>query len=298
MTRKNKNTTVRRRAIVETDDNIFVRSRTIRSQDLTADKKDHALLLKRQIEKKRQSRRRKVLAIVVGVLALFVLATLVMSQFIFSINSVHYNDTLAATNPVESKYIETANEYLAVHPPSRFSFSLREDVFSGFMSQQHPEILSANIAIRPFMPAELVVTLRRPVAVWETAAGSKYVDASGVSFTNNPMVEPIVTIKDESGLDVDSSAVTSSRFLNFVGQIIAGVNSDGTLRVESITIPLGAIRYIELRLVGYPYPIKTQIDREVTSQVSDIVNMVKYLSEKGITPNYVDVRVEHKGYYR
>ncbi|GHU08807.1 hypothetical protein FACS189431_5750 [Alphaproteobacteria bacterium] len=280
-------TPARRRARADNDDNAFVRSRTISSYDIAEDSQKRATQLERKEQKKRLSRRRKVLAGVVVLIVLLVACGLVASQYVFNINS-----------SAPGKYIEIADNYLASHPASRFSFFLRQDDFSAYMTEQAPEVAAATLDVRPFMGGELSLAFRQPVAVWQTPSSREYVDANGVVFSNNAAVEPTVVIKDESGLDVDGAAVTSGRFLNFIGQVIAGVDNGSIGKVESVSIPLGAIRYVELRLVGSSYPIKIQIDREPSSQVGDIVNMVKYLGAHGLTPSYVDVRVENKGYWK
>jgi len=67
---------------------------------------------------------------------------------------------------------------------------------------------------------------------------------------------------------------------------------------QKVVIPPRALRYVDLYLSGVSYPFKAQIDRNPANQVLDIINMKKYLDEKNITPSYVDVRVEGKGYWR
>lgn len=298
MSRKNKSKVIRRRAQAGADDNTFVRSRTIRNQDLITDKKNRARELERQTEKKRKNRRRKVSVVLIGLLVLLLLAVFAASQFIYSIGNIHFHDSLVKTDVDEDNYTDSVNEYLAAYPSSRFGFLLHRDAFSDFMIKQHPEILAVDVMLNPFRSADVNIILRQPVAVWQTADGSKYVDKSGVTFYRNWLAEPSVVIKDESSLDVDGSTVTSSRFLSFVGQIISGVNDSGVGKAESVVIPLGAIRYVELRLINHVYPIKIQIDRDIASQVGDITSIVKYLDDKKIVPSYVDVRVEHKGYYK
>ena len=161
----------------------------------------------------------------------------------------------------ENHYANLANDYFAAHPASRLSFFLAQESFSNYMTEVAPELSDTHITVWPFIGADLDLTFRQPVAVWETPSGSEYVDAMGLIFSKNVLADPGVFIKDESGLDIDGSAVASARFLNFVGQIIAGVNDSGVGKVESVSIPLGAIRYIEFRLMDHPYVIKAQIGR-------------------------------------
>ena len=291
---------VRRRANIDDGTNNFVRSRTIKSPELAANQNKREAQLERAKQKKRHNRRRRLMASTVGVVVVLMLAAFMASQYVLGIGFVNYSGSSPiGDNPNQDSYIESADEYLMNHIASRFSLFIRDDDFSSYMVKNHPEVASASIKQRPFMDAGLEIVLREPVAVWESASGREYVDANGVIFASSVMSEPGVIIKDESGLNVDGAAVASSRFLNFVGQLISRINDDGRAgKVESVSIPLSAIRYIELRLSGRPYPIKAHIDRDIDSQADDIINTVRFLDQRNLTPGYVDVRVKNKAYYK
>jgi len=299
MVKRNKLKTVRRRADTsEFGDNNYSRSRTIRNENLLMNQDRHRARLERKAQKKLKNRRRKQLVSTVIILILLALSAVVVSQYAFSIDSINYSKP-PVSDTEDDKYITSAGEYLAANPASRFSFLLRGEMFTQFMTNRHPEVAEASIKTRPFSAAELHLTLREVVAVWEGVNGREYVDKTGIVFSVNLLAEPSIIIKDENKLDAEGSAVASSRFLAFIGQLISRVNDSGGVgEVKSVAIPLGAIRYIELSFDNRSYPVKAQIDRDIASQADDIINMLKYLDQRGIRPSYVDVRVKNKGYWK
>jgi hypothetical protein len=55
---------------------------------------------------------------------------------------------------------------------------------------------------------------------------------------------------------------------------------------------------VDIYLSGREYPIKTHIDRHPFVQASDVVGAIRYIETHGISPVYVDARVEGKAFYR
>jgi hypothetical protein len=290
---------VRRRAVIIDEDQNYVRSRTINSRDIELDNRSQELNLERAREKRRLNRKRRSRAAAVCILVLAGTIIALASQYTHTIGQVSYDNSQSIIQlPDNDRYINLAQEYLGSRPTERLSFSFHSDGLTSYLSGKANEIETATIYSRPFIGSELRIKLREPLAVWQTAGGQEFVDASGAVFDQNYFTEPSVLLKDESGVDINEPTVASRRFLNFIGQVIAGVDNGGAGKVSSVAIPLGSVRYVELRVEGQPYPIKAQIDRDPASQTSDIVNMIKYLTSKGLTPSYVDVRIEGKGYWK
>ena len=64
-------------------------------------------------------------------------------------------------------------------------------------------------------------------------------------------------------------------------------------------IPAGSIRQINFILDGITGYIKMTTDRDAAVSVEDADRMIRYLSGKEITTfEYIDVRVEEKGYWK
>ena len=91
---------------------------------------------------------------------------------------------------------------------------------------------------------------------------------------------------------------TSSSFLSFVGKTAVALSEKEGLQAERVVIPQGSARYVEFYLTGRNYPFKAQITRDATSQAHDIAVMTRYIDSHGISPQYVDCRVEGKAYWK
>ncbi|MBR2864439.1 hypothetical protein IKE88_02755 [Candidatus Saccharibacteria bacterium] len=117
-------------------------------------------------------------------------------------------------------------------------------------------------------------------------------------FTTNEKVEkektaivPTVQIIDENGAGI------SNRMKEYVGTIEKDLQDLG-YTVNRAVIPAGKSREVDVFLNNYEYYFKLNIDRASAVSAEDVSRMVAYLSEHGINPGYVDVRVKGKGYYK
>lgn len=105
------------------------------------------------------------------------------------------------------------------------------------------------------------------------------------------IIEPTVEIIDEAGTGV------TSRLKQYVGQIEQDFSDIG-YSLNRAVIPAGKMREIDLFLNGVDYYFKVSIDRDTAVSAEDAKRMIDYLKEKDIHPEYVDVRVKGKGYYK
>jgi len=280
----------RRRAQVESDGN-YLRSRTISGYDPTEDYREQAEELERSKEAKKESRKKQRHIVTGCLLALLALAVFAFSQATIVLMGVEYNDSTISRDQDEA-YLALAGQYLVQHPSERFSWALRNETMAEFLQVAYPEVGAVEVRGN-FGLGKLHVTIRQPVAVWKTAEAKHYVDASGAVFGRNFYGDPSITISDQS-----NSGIVSQRFLAFIGKVISGVEGAGVGSVNRVNIPAGAIRFVEITLENRGHPIKIQTDRNPDSQVADVVNMVKFLDDRGITPQYVDVRVKNRGFWK
>jgi hypothetical protein len=276
----------RRLAERETSSNYAI-SRTISDTAKTQEQ-----ISERQKERKRNLRHRRfnsfLLACVIASLAVVVLLSQLFFDFVYI--SFQENTDKVTKSPDFSKISDLTKEYLGSHPLQRVVFLLDQAGLQQYIQTALPEIDEVKLQKANLFSSSLAISLRHPVAKY----GNNFVDAKGVVFGNNYYDEPIISIIDNSGV---ASEGLSSRFLSFVGQVVTELDMRSA-SVESVVVPSGSVRYVEFRLSGVKYPFKAQIDRNPISQAADIVNMRDYLSEKGLSPSYADVRVESKGYYR
>jgi len=286
--RKNKGET-RRRAYVDKGSS-YIRSRTV--SGYSPDKSsEQSIELEHAKEQKKRNRQKRRQIVGVSLLIFILLVVFAFSQLSINVASVEYNDSTVSKEQ-DDDYLAAANQYLTEHPSQRFAWARRNSSLTEFMQKMHPEI--ADVQIRGgFGAGKLYIEIRQAVAVWKTQSASSFVDKEGVVFDRNYFRDPSIVIEDRSG-----SGVVSQRFLQFIGKIIAGIKSSGIGEVDKVVIPVGAIRYVEINITDKSYSIKIQTDRDDSSQVADIVNMIKYLDKNNITPNYIDVRVKNRGFWR
>jgi len=246
----------------------------------------------RDEEAKKEKRSRRSHMFLVTSLIVALTTVLALTQVYFDATYVSFNDDTdkVIKQPDFDKMTALTREYLKQHPFQRINFLMNREGFRQFMTERMPEIKEAKLQKANLFTNSLSVSLRHPIASFK----NQYVDSEGVIFDNNFYSSPKLEIIDNSGAATSS---LPSSFLGFIGQVVAGLSKSG-LTTQKIVIPPGALRYAEFYLEGVSYPFKAQIDRNPGRQVSDIVNMEKYLEEKNIIPSYVDVRVEGKGYWR
>lgn len=251
----------------------------------------------RQKEKELQIQRRKLGALLIIILAICAFGFGLISQFNGSIISITSNVSSLKANDSE-KYESIVNDYLAINPFERFSFARRSDNLNNYIRAKSPEVKSVDINQSGLLVSSLKITFRQPVVMWVSGNDTSYVDSDGSVFAINYFEQPKVAIDDKSGVQIEGDAVTSSRFLSFVGQTTAYITEKGGGEVERVVVPAGAIRYVDFYLVGREYPFKAQIDRDANSQAADIVAMTNYLDQNNIKPSYVDARVAGKSYWK
>ena len=103
---------------------------------------------------------------------------------------------------------------------------------------------------------------------------------------------PTVEIMDE-----DSSGYVTERIKQYVGRVERDFRDLGYTVTRAI-VPAGKMREVDIYVEGRPEYYKMNLDRGTAVSVEDAVWMIKYLSDRGLTPSYVDVRVAGKGYYK
>ncbi|MGB2787267.1 MAG: hypothetical protein WBB94_02690 [Candidatus Saccharimonadaceae bacterium] len=220
---------------------------------------------------------------------------LMINNFVASV-SVTVSDQ--PVNKLMSDYKGLINEYLASRPVERLSFAINIDTLTGYVQLKAPEVSRVTLQdISGMGESAFRVEVRRPVASWTITGNKRYVDASGVSFTKNYFDEPVVRVTDQTNLTVDGQIIVSNRFLGFIGQAVSRSAKNGLI-VSEVMLPSGTNRQVQLKLDKYNYPVKLSVDRPVGEQIEDMVRAVKYLDGKNQNPQYLDVRVSRRAFYR
>jgi hypothetical protein len=178
-------------------------------------------------------------------------------------------------------------------------FLVDEDHLNEYVQARVPEIASIKTGgAAGFGKSTFTIMMREPIAGWSMGNKQQYVDSTGTPFSRNYFASPSVQIVDKSGVQVQAGqAVASSRFLGFVGRAVGIAKTQG-YKVVEVIIPHDTTRQVELRLEGIGYPVKLSIDRGAGEQIEDMGRALRWLSGHGQSPEYLDVRVSGKAFYR
>ena len=221
----------------------------------------------------------------------FLLWQLIMGVSVYGANGVALQSDIG--------YDKAISEYLSRQPLQRFRISLDEVALTAFVSRTHPEVESIELS-QPngLASSKFEIITREPIAKWRVSGADQYVDRSGVAFAVNYHDTPAIQIADDSGIDPSSgAAVASARFLGFVGNVVRLSESLGHNPV-GVRIPPSSTRQIEVSFGDFPYPVKFTTDRPAGEQVEDMGRAVGYMKSNKVTPDYLDVRVSGRAYYK
>lgn len=200
-----------------------------------------------------------------------------------------------------SLYEKKTQEYLSANPFQRLRVTLDTAALTAYLqSHDCPEVasVSPDVTYEGFGISGLKLTFRRPVVVWKTGSSKLYVDNEGNAFTRNYYDEPGVEVVDQTGIQAqDNQVLASERFLSMIGRVIGRMDTQG-YTVNRVVLPAGTARQLLISVVDLPYPIKFSIDRSAGEQAEDAARAIRHLQGKGITPEYIDVRVSGKAFYK
>lgn len=201
------------------------------------------------------------------------------------------------------KYAKTLEQYLNSRPLQAFLVTLDQAQLTKMMQLEHPEIESVEVrnGLMGMSGGVIEYRFREAVAVWQIGDSRFYVDENGTAFTRYYGADPELRVEDDSGYvprgNNDQAPVASKRFIGYLGQMLGAIRIQQVGAVERIVIPASA-RQFDVYLEGRAYPIKTHVDRDPYAQVEDMKHALNYLDKKARTPQYLDVRVEGKAYYK
>lgn len=240
---------------------------------------------------------RRKLSFILSISLVMVITLLVfLQQFTASAHVEFSGDARAQSTEA---YEQSIQEYLTQNPLERVRFNLDVDKLNAFVVARQPEVelVTPGGYVEP-VTSSFSVTLRKPVVSWQVEDKQYFVDAHGVSFTENSHDNPQVKIIDNSGVEHTSgTAIASARFLTFVGKAVALAEKSG-LKVTQVAIPAGTSRQVQLTVDGHAYPIIMSIDRAAGEQVEDMERAITFFDKQGRTPQYIDLRVKGKVFFR
>lgn len=197
-------------------------------------------------------------------------------------------------------YAEAIDEYLGDHISERWRMFTDVDRLTRYLQSVAPEVKSVKMrGSSGFGKSLFELTFREPIASWDVGNEELYVDADGVPFRRNYFASPTLRIADQSGMTstLSGQSVMSNRFMSYIGQVIGLAKKRG-YTVKTIVIPPGMTRQVEVHLSGVGYYFKFSSDRPAGQGVDDMVKTIGWMKARQLTPQYVDVRVEGKVFYK
>lgn len=198
-----------------------------------------------------------------------------------------------------AEYVKVFDSYYSARPVERLRFLLDESAFLSHVQAARPEVRSIQVESGAALgEATMVIVAREPIARWSIAGSTQYVDGDGGVFSRNYFGDPSLEIVDNSGIPTDANRlVASDRFLGFVGRVIAKSEAQG-LSVAKVTIPAFTTRQVAVMIQGQSTEYKLSVDRSAGEQVEDMARITRYLSAQNLQPEYVDVRISGKAFYK
>lgn len=196
-----------------------------------------------------------------------------------------------------NEYKNAIQEYFGLHPTQRFRSLLNVKQLHAYLNESsgYSEIAGVHdVFASGVAKSTITIDMRVPVAQFGST-DSRYVDSSGIVFKDRYHAAPSITIVDEAFERGVQSTQASSRFIGFIGRIVAAIEKQG-ITINQVIIPSDAIRYVELETKDN-VRIRVTIDRSVFLQAEDAGRAMSHLRGKGISADVVDVRIANKVFY-
>lgn len=263
-----------------------------RGKTISRHQKEHS---ERSENQKLVIRRRKLGAFFM-ILAIFIsLISIFLFQFISKV-SVVSNESKSQNL---SKYEKSVEEYLNINPSERILSNLNKNALLESLQKDYPEVLSiSDIKFNGLTSYKIYLNFRKPVASWLVDGKELFVDSEGVSFNVNNFEKPSLNIIDDSGAIVSNGKnVASSSFFSFIGKLVSAANKQG-LEVSKIRIPPLSLRQVEVSVKGVSYFARMSTADSAEGQIINFKKAIEYFITHKISPNYIDLRIEGRGYYK
>ena len=224
---------------------------------------------------------------------LAVLVVLVLLSFQLSLSiSIQTPDT--ASGQQAATYKKVLTDYYASRPAERFKPFLNQDALHQYFLSHAPEVKTVRIETFGAGMATAKLTFRQPLAQWSSGEKTYFVDESGVTFERNYFAPPKLTVKDQSGAPLSGGQeVVNQRFLSFLGQAVSQFTKNN-LSVSEID----TVRQVLFLIEGKGYAVKMTVDRAAVAQVEQAIKAMRFIDERRLRPEYLDVRVDQRVFYK
>lgn len=244
-----------------------------------------------------RKQRRRLVKYLAATLAMALAMLLILTQLVIDVSVVPTGRKLS--HDQEGQYSAVLEKYFRQRPIERLRFLIDESALRAFFLEESPEVQSVQVSSGSKLThGSLKISFRQPVAQWSSSDKVYYVDNTGMIFEKSYFDSPGIIVSDQSGVPAYAGQEAANRkFLSFLGRIISLFGDEGIVVTEAI-IPQDTVRQVEFRLEGRSYRVKMTVDRSAESQAEEAMHAVRYLDERSIHPEYVDVRVNQRVFYR
>lgn len=238
---------------------------------------------------------------IVRILAVVLVLIGILGYFVASYaRTIVIEYSQAGLSANKQTYAAAVEEYFARHPLERFGFALNRKQFAQELAVTRPELKSIDVDRNWYGGSRaFVFGFRKPILRWDSGGKTFYVDGQGVAFGYDYFGGKYVKVSDQSGISPTDNGgeIASNRLIAFLGKMVGAVDAGDKGKVTDIIIP-ASTREIDLKLEGRGYIVKTHTDRDPLGQAQDIIATIKWLDDKKIKPEYIDVRVPGKAFYK
>lgn len=294
---------VRRRAVVDDDSpsagTLFRRNRTLTGSlisSVPSPNEQSPRVQAHNLKRKRRSIRLALISALVLIAGLGWLLTQIIVEPKVQIVSTS-NDSEVQT--AARDYAAAIQDYLSANPLERLAVNINANNLSRAIQSRYPEVSSVSPPAKgAFWSADFSVNLRSPVVYWQSGNMKAYVDSTGVVFERNILGTSVIAVEDQTGIRASvGNSVISGRFLQFIGKVV-GYFKENNFTVNKMILPASTTRQVLVSLDGVGYSIKMTVDRPAAGQVEDAVRAIRYLTNRGIAAEYIDVRVSRRAFYK
>lgn len=269
----------------------YRRNRTLNSRQTISPLETSGRLEAHELVKRRRSVARRLFITAVS------LGIVVFLLFQLTIDISIQTPDMKSSNS-SNKYVAALNEYYSAHPAERFRFFLNNNDLRQFFLQKAPEVKNIRIEGDFLARSAVKLTFRQPVAQWSSGGKVYFVDDGGVTFEQNYFDAPAVAVRDESGLPTrGGQEVINRQFLSFLGQAVSAF-AQYKIKVSEATLPASTVRQVWFKVEGRVTQVRMTVDRSAQSQVKQAIIALEYLGKTGSVPEYIDVRVDQRSFYK
>lgn len=252
------------------------------------------------LSKKIQSHKRRLRGLVA--LSVILIALFMWRSTVSSVNVTSSQNLTEAQQMTYSNYILGRVGEFSVF---KQGWSTDGDALSRDIMKKFPEVNDVEVSGKIPLLSSLKVSLsfRQPEFVWRDSGGEKrYIDNQGVLFENNNTsidIKKLIVINDQSGLVLDSgSSAVSEATAEVIGKMPLQLKSMYPKGIESVVIPKST-REVRVKPAGAGYYIKFSTERSLEAQTGELRTLKRYLDKKNVKPaDYIDIRLEHKAFYK